>query len=71
MDITSFSADVTHGTTAPNALIDVKIDNDGAITIIPNSADQVGDHDVSIYLLDNTGKNVKVVITFTVEVTSV
>ena len=70
MDIVSFSADVTHGTTAPNALIDVKIDNDGAITIIPNSADQVGDHDVSVYLEDTTGTNVKDVITFTVQVTS-
>ena len=70
MEIVSFNAAVSSGSSAPNALIDVQIDKDGAITIIPDSTDQVGDHVVSVYLQDTTGTNVKDVITFTVQVTS-
>ena len=70
MEAVSFKEAITSGFSAPNTLIDVQIDKDGAITISPDSADQVGDHVVSVYLQDIYGINVKDVITFTVQVTS-
>ena len=68
MAMVTFHVDVTPGSDAPNSLVTTSIDSAGALTMTPDSSDQVGDHIVSITLLYSSGDIAKEVIVFTISV---